>query len=154
MDTDFRQRVLNRIRDRIAMLDVQSGAIEEALGITQPSASRLRKGVMLPDADKLPALARLLGTSCDYLLCNTDDPAPVDTSKFPTRFAFADKVLESVIEATAAMREAIMAEDAEQASGGDEQNDATPESLAALLHSERDEEDGEEEEPEANDGKG
>lgn len=133
MDNEFRTRVMRRIRDRIAMLDVASSSLETALGVNQSSASRIKNGKMLPDAEKLPALARLLGTSCDYLLCNTNDPAPIDANRFMSRFAYVDRVLESVIEATGALRQAIISEDDALASLDHEQDDSmtTP---ADVLH--------------------
>ena len=45
----------------------------ERLCVTRQTVSRWEAGTVMPDIDKIADIASILGVSCDYLLCRTDD---------------------------------------------------------------------------------
>ena len=47
--------------------------VANRLGITAPAVNKWEKGTSCPDITLLPALARLLGTDCNTLLCFKDE---------------------------------------------------------------------------------
>lgn len=47
--------------------------VANRLGVTAPAVNKWEKGTSCPDITLLPALARLLGTDCNTLLCFKDE---------------------------------------------------------------------------------
>lgn len=73
------------IGGKIAKLRKERGFTQkdlaDFLGVTDKAVSRWESGVGNPDISLLPKIAKLLGTSTDYLLSASDDPLPTAASK-------------------------------------------------------------------------
>lgn len=65
-----------RIRDLREDHDLTQRQVAEHLGMSQPQYFRYEQGYRDIPTDILLALAKLYQTSTDYILGNTDDPAP------------------------------------------------------------------------------
>ena len=48
----------------------------EKMAVTRQTVSRWEAGTVLPDIDKIPDIAKILGVSCDYLLNDSAEEEP------------------------------------------------------------------------------
>ena len=58
----------DRLRAARLAADLSQRELAEGIGVAQSHVSRYETGVMRPDLDVLPKLARALGVTTDYLL--------------------------------------------------------------------------------------
>lgn len=69
-----------RIKERRRAVGLSQKQLAERLGISDMTVRRWETTSRKPDANLLPDLANLLGTSINYLLLGTDDPTRADAS--------------------------------------------------------------------------
>ena len=62
------QKLGEKIAQKRRDLGVTQIEFAEKLSVTRQTVSRWEAGTVLPDIDKIPDIAALLGVSCDYLL--------------------------------------------------------------------------------------
>ena len=72
-----------RIRDLREDRDLTQRQVGEAIGVPQRTYAYYESGQRMPTPQVLCALARFHGTSVDYLLELTDDPAPYPRRRNP-----------------------------------------------------------------------
>lgn len=70
---DFTSR-LNRV---ISEKNIKAAEISRRTGISKPRISQYTKGIYVPKADAICAIANALGVSESYLLGNSDDSSPL-----------------------------------------------------------------------------
>lgn len=70
------------IRNRRKELGLTQGQIAEELGVSSPAVSKWESGTAYPDITLLPALARLLQTDPNTLMCFQDEPSPQEIRHF------------------------------------------------------------------------
>ena len=89
---NFGEKIARKRKD----LGMTQEAFAEQMSVSRQTVSRWESGTVLPDIDKVPAIAGALGVSCDYLL--NDDvtvqtgPAPAGTAGRLLRTAKGQKV--------------------------------------------------------------
>lgn len=66
----------NRLRDIRRDLGLSQESLADALGIGNRQIWRYENGETQPSGDMVAQIARVLGTSSDYLLGLVDDPSP------------------------------------------------------------------------------
>ncbi len=63
---------MNELGNKMALKRKNLGMTQmefaEQLSVTRQTVSRWEAGTVMPDIDKIPDIARILGVSCDYLL--------------------------------------------------------------------------------------
>lgn len=79
-----------RIRERRKALGLTQEKVAEYLGVTAPAVNKWEKGTTCPDIQLLPALARLLKTDLNTLLCFKEELTEQEI------FAFGREVAEAV----------------------------------------------------------
>ncbi|MEE5991074.1 MAG: helix-turn-helix transcriptional regulator [Lachnospiraceae bacterium] len=74
------------VRKNIGMTQIE---FAEKLSVTRQTVSRWESGSVMPDLDKIPDIASILGVSCDYLLKDEngiqEKPAEKSVSSLPGR---------------------------------------------------------------------
>lgn len=77
-----------RLKSRRQRVDMTIGGVAEALGVSYQYVRQLEEGVNRPSTWPLLAkMAAIYGTSADYILGLTDDPAPAEQRSLPAHAA-------------------------------------------------------------------
>lgn len=71
-----------KIREKRKELGLTQEQIAEYLGVSTPAVSKWESGVSYPDITLLPALARVLKTEPNVLLCFREEPSEQEIQKF------------------------------------------------------------------------
>ena len=66
----------------------------EKLSVTRQTVSRWEAGTVMPDIDKIPDIATILGVSCDYLLKDGQEDQENNTAVVPAKTV--SRLLESI----------------------------------------------------------
>lgn len=82
MDT-LGSRILNLRSDK----DIKQNDLANQIGITKSMLSKYENDINIPKADILSKIADVLDTTTDYLLCRTNNSAPLSKSN---QFKFLD----------------------------------------------------------------
>lgn len=66
----------NRLKQLRAEKNIKQDDLAEYLNVKRQTYSAYERGVSIPDANTLKAIATFFNVSTDYLLGSTDDPTP------------------------------------------------------------------------------
>ncbi len=92
------------IREKRKELGLTQEQVADHLGVSIPAVSKWESGSTCPDLTLLPALARLLNTDPNTLLCFEEEPSPQEINRFCMEFSRLLKEKEGALDIEAGCR--------------------------------------------------